>query len=128
MPDEPDEPPAGDAHKDAVRDQVRDVAREARSDDVRGGEPGPIQWLGPVAVADYKQDITMRRNFAFWAALVVTIQLVFSNVVFVLYASRGRAWDVPTTAISAWLSATLVEVIGIVLVVARYLFPRRDAS
>lgn len=128
MPDEPDEPPAADRGKKAVRDQVRDAAREAREGDARDAEPGPLEELTPAVKANYLQDTRMRRNFAIWAAGVVTAQLVASNIIFVFYASKGRDWDVPTTAISAWLSATLVEVVGIVLVVARYLFPRRDLS
>lgn len=32
-------------------------------------------------------------------------------------------WQVPTAAIQAWLAATVVQVIGIVLVITRSLFP-----
>lgn len=53
-------------------------------------------------------------------------QLIAADTGFFLYAQWGKNWDVDSSIMHVWLGATVVEVIGIVLVVTRYLFPRRD--
>ncbi|MCP3855047.1 MAG: hypothetical protein GY698_09960 [Actinomycetia bacterium] len=45
---------------------------------------------------------------------------------FIVYEWAGKGWDVPNTVISAWLGSTLAQIIGLALVVTRYLFPNRD--
>lgn len=53
-------------------------------------------------------------------------QLAAADAGFFLYAELGRDWDIEASIMHVWLGATVVEVVGIVLVVTRYLFPRRD--
>jgi hypothetical protein len=48
--------------------------------------------------------------------------------VFVAFAWAGQDWHLSTAVIDVWLAATVVQVVGIVLVVTRNLFPDRDAK
>lgn len=75
---------------------------------------------------DLAQDIQLKRQYAKWLLGAMLGQMLFANVVFVLYAWLGRDWVLSPSVINVWLGATLAEVVGIVLVVTRYLFPRRD--
>lgn len=73
------------------------------------------------------QRLRLRRLVANWAILFVIIQLISSNVFFWYYMSENDFLINPNVVI-AWLSACVVEVIGILVVIARSLFPRRDKS
>lgn len=48
--------------------------------------------------------------------------LVSANVAFYLYAIH-KNFDIPPEVIIGWLTTTVVQVVGIVLVIAKYLFP-----
>ena len=58
--------------------------------------------------------------------ILVAAQLVVADVVFVVYAWAGEGWQLSAGVIEVWLAATLVELIAVVLVITRYLFPSRD--
>ncbi len=74
-----------------------------------------------------KQDKPARATFMWVVGLATVAQLVVANWVFVLYAkNQPTDWDVPVLAISAWLGATMVQVIAVLIIVANNLFPRRD--
>lgn len=49
-----------------------------------------------------------------------------ADVVFLIYASLGAHWNIPSAVISAWLASTVVEVIGVVYAITRSLFPLGD--
>lgn len=54
-------------------------------------------------------------------------QILVSDAVFVLYASSGHVrWSLSAPVVDVWLAAAVVQVVGIVEVVTRHLFPRRD--
>jgi hypothetical protein len=67
--------------------------------------------------------LNLRRRIGWFALLLTAAQVACADVVFIIYASLGMHWRVPTAAIQAWLAATVVQVIGIVLVIVRSLFP-----
>jgi hypothetical protein len=77
---------------------------------------------------DLEQDIRLKRIYANWLLGLLIGQLLIADGVFVVYAWAGRGWNLEAGVINGWLAATLIEIVGIVLVVARYLFPRRDVS
>lgn len=56
------------------------------------------------------------------------MQLAIADIVFVWYAIFGVQWNIPPTVISTWLGATVVQVIGVVVVVARALFADRSSA
>lgn len=72
------------------------------------------------------QDIKLKKKYANWLLWLITIQLVAADAVFVVYAWVGEDWHLDAGVIQVWLVATLVELIGVALVITRYLFPRRD--
>jgi len=67
----------------------------------------------------------LRKKVAKWSYIGLATQIVIADGVFVGYAWAGRQWDLPVAAISVWLSATVVQVIAVLLVITRYLFPDR---
>ncbi len=94
-------------------------------------EAVPLQQLDPhdhrgLEGADHKQDIELKKTYAKWLLILVAAQLVVADGVFIAYAWAGVAWELETGVIQAWLGATMIELIGVALVITRYLFPRRD--
>jgi hypothetical protein len=93
----------------------------------------PLDGLDPhdhqaLVGVDHWQDIKLKKTYAKWLLRLVALQLFITDAVFVAYAWAGRQWELDTSVIQVWLGSTLVELIGVALVVTRYLFPRRDKS
>jgi hypothetical protein len=59
------------------------------------------------------------------ALALLLIQVAVADAVFIIYSIQNN-WDIPVAALSSWLGTTVVQVIGIVLVITRYLFPSQD--
>lgn len=77
---------------------------------------------------DHWQDIQLKKSYATSLLRLVTGQLFVADVVFIVYAWVGMHWDLEPGVIQFWLGATIVELIGVALVVTQYLFPKRDQS
>jgi hypothetical protein len=60
--------------------------------------------------------------YAYGAITLMAIQIGIADAGFYLYGHAYR-WKIPEGAIEAWLAAIVVQVIGVVLVIARSLFP-----
>jgi hypothetical protein len=75
---------------------------------------------------DHWQDILLKKSYATALLRLVTAQLVVADAVFIAYAWAGEHWRLEAGVIQFWLGATLVELIGVALVITKYLFPRRD--
>jgi hypothetical protein len=91
----------------------------------------PLEGLDPhdhkaLVGIDHFQDIKLKKKYATWLLWLITIQLVVADTVFIVYAETGKHWQLEASVIQVWLIATLVELIGVALVITRYLFPRRD--
>ncbi len=52
----------------------------------------------------------------------VIVQFGAVDAIFVLYGFYNH-WNIPSTTMTVWLSTTVVQGVGIVLVIARSLFP-----
>lgn len=76
-----------------------------------------------IQTANEQLKLKLRRGIAIFAGLTAILQVVCADVVFILYAQRGMHWRLPVAAIEAWLGATVIQVIGVVLVITRSLFP-----
>lgn len=86
----------------------------------------PQEVLDPEVVKrDYEQDIELKKTYAAWLLRVMTIQIALADAGFFLYGF-ANSWDIEPIVMEFWLSSAVVQVIGIVYVIARYLFPRRD--
>lgn len=69
-------------------------------------------------------DVRLKRILAIFAVSAVGVQLLVADLVFARWMLLDAAAPSDTVVVS-WLSATVVEVIGIVAIVARNLFPDR---
>lgn len=74
---------------------------------------------------DFEQDIALKKMYARWLLVAMSVQIGFANLGFFLYGGANR-WSIEPVVMQFWLPAAVVQVIGIVYVIARYLFPRRD--
>jgi hypothetical protein len=79
--------------------------------------------MGDLDVLDRQQDIVLKRLYARRMLGGLAAQIAVADAVFVAYAWAGKSWDVPPDAMQVWLGATVVEVVSVVLVITRYLFP-----
>ena len=87
----------------------------------------PLPEMDYLDRLDREQDIHLKRMYARGLFFILGLQLVIADCLVYLYAGIGKGWDVPSDVINVWLGATVVQLIGVVLVVTRYLFPHRDA-
>jgi hypothetical protein len=55
-------------------------------------------------------------------------QFLIADAVFVTFAWAGQGWELPPGVVEVWLAATVVQVVGVVAVVTRHLFPNRDGD
>lgn len=75
-------------------------------------------------VANEEQDLNLRRMVAKWSIGFVCAQLVFSNLFVGWYLFFNRVTP-DAKIMTVWLASSVVEVIGIVVVIATSLFPGR---
>ena len=73
-----------------------------------------------------EQEHGLRQSYADWILRILGAQFFIADVVFVAFAWAGRRWDLPPGVIEVWLAATVVQIIGVVAVVTRHLFPSRN--
>lgn len=73
-------------------------------------------------VDNEEQDLNLRRMVAKWSIGFVCAQLIAANLFFGWYLWFNRV-DPDAKIMTVWLASTVIEVIGIVAVIARSLFP-----
>lgn len=73
-------------------------------------------------VAQSQADNRSRRRYSVLFPVVLIGQLLTADTVFLIYGYYN-SWRIPSSSIDVWLGASVVEVVGIVLVIVRYLFP-----
>jgi len=101
--------------------------RRARK--LRGGKSGePVHSSEELKLLDEEQNIGLKKLYARVMLAGLAGQVLIADGVFITYAWIGRDWDLPPSAIQSWLAATVVEVVSIVLVITRYLFPDRQGT
>ena len=49
-------------------------------------------------------------------------QILAANATFVWYGDTN-GWDISSAAISSWMGTTVIQVVSVVLVITKYLFP-----
>jgi glutathione S-transferase len=73
-----------------------------------------------------EQEHGLRQMYADWILWMLGAQFVIADAVFVTFAWVGKGWDLPPGVVEVWLAATVVQVVGVVAIVTRHLFPNRD--
>jgi hypothetical protein len=70
--------------------------------------------------------------YAYGSMTAMVLQIAIADVAFYIYGSEhvvnGHIWQIPVGAIQVWLAATVVQVIGVVLVIAKSLFPSEKSN
>jgi hypothetical protein len=74
------------------------------------------------AVATEQANRRLRNGIAIAALILMALQILAANGIFAWYGIAA-GWDVPSSALSAWMGTTVVEVVSVVLVIVNYLFP-----
>jgi hypothetical protein len=64
----------------------------------------------------------LRNGIAIAALALMALQVFAANGIFAWYG-LAASWDVPSSAVTAWMGTTVVEVVSVVLVIVNYLFP-----
>ena len=108
--------PEGDPDNASVQEESTDAALEATG-----------LRLQTLKLAQREQDMRLRRKLSDYAIWIVIVQLAVANLFFGFYLWHNPIDPQPPIMI-AWLSSTVVEVVGILWVIARNLFPYRDKS
>jgi hypothetical protein len=75
-----------------------------------------------------EQEHGLRQSYADWIIRVLGAQLLVADVMFVALAWAGWNWELSSGVIEVWLAATVVQVVGVVAIVTRHLFPSRDGG
>jgi len=73
-------------------------------------------------------DIRLKETYASNAIKAVGVQLAIADGVFIFYAVKHGIGSVPGPVMETWLGATVVQVVGVVLVITRSLFPARTET
>jgi hypothetical protein len=87
-------------------------------------EQSPVERRDHAAADDAELDVTLKRRVANTALVFMALQILVADAMFGTYGF-GNGWVLPPSAVVAWLGSVVAEVIGVVLVVTRSLFPRR---
>lgn len=91
--------------------------------------PKEVKELDPVQQAevdDRTTDTRLKRLYAYWFIGILIGQLFVMNLVFILAGVDVLKYEHPTY-LNLYMGGTLAEVFGVVLVITRYLFSRRNA-
>lgn len=75
-----------------------------------------------------EQEHGLRQKYADWILWLLGAQFVIADAVFVAFAWAGRDWELSPGVIEVWLAATVVQVVAVVAIVTRHLFPNRDGE
>jgi hypothetical protein len=75
-----------------------------------------------------EQEHGLRQMYADWILWLLGAQFVIADAVFVTFAWAGMGWDLPPGVVEVWLAATVIQVVGVVAIVTRHLFPNRDGG
>jgi len=79
-------------------------------------------------LAHLRQRLALRETYARNLSRILIAQIAIADIVFIVYAWAGMDWKIPPAAISAWLGAVVVQVVGVVAVVTKGLFPEETAD
>ncbi|PPG57573.1 hypothetical protein C5C57_12075 [Rathayibacter sp. AY1C5] len=96
---------------------------EQRTRDKKFYEPGTYKrGRKEVDLEDRKANLKLKKILARSTFIAVGVQLWIADVVFVWYGVENH-WRVPPGVMLGWLSATVVQTVGVVYIIARHLFP-----
>jgi hypothetical protein len=74
------------------------------------------------AVVTEQANRGLRNGIAIAALVLMALQVLAANGIFAWYGAAA-AGAVPSSAVTAWMGTTVIEVVSVVLVIVNYLFP-----
>jgi hypothetical protein len=91
-------------------------------------DPTPVKQLPPsrkeeLEGDDLEQLIELKRFYGRWILIMMAAQLLVVNGGFALYSWLGHDWAPPDGVVQVWLTATFVQIVSVVVVITRSLFP-----
>lgn len=72
---------------------------------------------------DLEQLIKLKRFYGLGILGLMAAQLIVVNAAFLLYAALGYEWAPPPKVVQVWLVVTFVQIVSVVVVITRSLFP-----
>jgi hypothetical protein len=82
-----------------------------------------VRSIEEIERSDRETDVALKRQYALSLLRLLRWQFVTTNGVFVVYANWGVHWRIPDAVILGWIGSTVVELVGVIAIVTRYLFP-----
>lgn len=91
-------------------------------------KPKPVKELPPERKArlegdDLEELIRLKRFYGRLILIMMALQLIVVNIGFGLYSGLGYDWQPPDGVVQVWLTATFVQIVSVVYVITRSLFP-----
>ncbi len=88
----------------------------------------PVNELPPERMERLEGDnleqlIKLKRFYGISILIMMAVQLVVVNVGFGLYTAIGYDWAPPDRVVQIWLTATFVQIVSVVVVITKSLFP-----
>jgi hypothetical protein len=97
-----------------------DVTAVVQRDSAHHADP-----FGAQHVEDLISYRELRKTYAKVFRWAMLAQIALADGIFIMYAGRGRHWDVGAAVIDVWLAATVIQVVSIVAIITTSLFPTR---
>jgi len=72
---------------------------------------------------ELEQLIQLKRFYGRWILVMMAVQLIVVNVGFGVYTAVGYGWAPPDGVVQIWLTATFVQIVSVVIVITKSLFP-----
>lgn len=124
-----------DEIKASAKASVTEAARQARGERAASKAPAatsvayfnredPDNAHKKAKTKDLKGDTKLKKIFAWSFICILVGQLLVMNAVFVLVGAKVLSFE--QFALNLYMSGTLAEVFGVVLIMARYLFSKRE--
>jgi len=93
----------------------------------------PVEQLPPsrkeeLEGDDLEQLIRLKRFYGRSILVMMAAQLTVVNAGFLLYTWLGYEWAPPDGVVQVWLTATFVQIVSVVVVITRSLFPSEKAT
>lgn len=76
---------------------------------------------------DAAQTVKLKGMLAKSTFGVIGLQLLIADIAFFSYGSSND-WKIDAEVMMSWLAATVIEVLGVVIIIARHLFPSKPGE
>jgi hypothetical protein len=93
----------------------------------QGGALSPASFEEGLNRRKRLNEIKLHNRVGNGALVLMVVQLFIADAAFYIYGFKN-GWHIPTAAITTWLAATVIQIVGVVLVIAKNLFPSVNES